>query len=172
MKSGGIEAKIVRQNGLDLAFVEMHGAIGFPSGFRAKTLIDSFKTLRPYDVLYGVLDSSGGSLSDSWTISQFLRAIPKTNYASLVLIPDRCLGDAILVALAFDQILMRPSAYIQFESTGGSNRKGGRNFNQPLACRVATRTGTQVEEVLEWMDKNKKLSAEECLKRSLCDAIV
>jgi ATP-dependent protease ClpP protease subunit len=172
LKSGGIEAKIVRQNGLDLAIVEMHGDIGWPSACRAKPLIDSLKSLGAYDVLYGVLDSPGGSVIDSWAIFQFLTGIQKPRYGSLILITERCAGDAILIPLAFDQILMRPTAYIQFTVLHFPNPKAGQRGNQLLARRVAERTGSKVEDVLGWMDKNKKLSAGECLECSLCDAIV
>jgi ATP-dependent protease ClpP protease subunit len=172
LKSGGIEAKIVRQNGLDLAMVEMHGDIGWPSAFRAKTFIDSLKSLGAHDVLYGVLDSPGGSPIDSWSIFHFLTGIQKPRYGSLVLITERCAGDAILIPLAFDQILMRPSAHIQFTVLHLPNPKVGQRCNQLLAGQVAERTGSQVEDVLGWMDKSKKLSAAECLERSLCNAIV
>ena len=172
MKSGGIEAKIVRQKSLDLAIVEMHGDIGWPSAFGAKRFVDLFNSLRVYDVLYGVLDSPGGSPSDSWDISQFLTGIQKPRYGSLVLITERCSSDAILIALAFDQILMRPSSYIEFNVLHFSNSKAEQRANQLVAHRVAKRIGSKLEEVLGWMDKNEKLSAEECRKRSLCDAIV
>jgi hypothetical protein len=172
LKSGSIEAKIVRQNGLDLAMVEMHGEIGWPSAFRGKTFIDSVKGLGPYDVLYGVLDSPGGSPIDSWGICQFLTGLQRPRYGSLVLITERCAGDAILIPIVFDQILMRPWAHIQFTALHFPSLKAEQRCNQLLARWIAERTGSEAEEVLGWMDKNKKLSAQECLERSLCDAIV
>jgi hypothetical protein len=98
--------------------------------------------------------------------------VQKPRHGSLVLITERCAGDAILIPLTFDQILMRQSAYIQFTALHFPNSKAGQRSNQLLARRIAERTGSRIEEVLGWMDKNKKLSAEECLERSLCDAIV
>ena len=41
-----------------------------------------------------------------------------------------------------------------------------------IARLIAQRVKCRVEDVLGWMDKNKKFTAEDCLKLSLCDAIV
>jgi ATP-dependent protease ClpP protease subunit len=167
-----MEAKLISQKGLKVAFVDLYGNVGWPSDFRARTFIDSLRGLGNYDLLYAVLDSAGGSPVDSWGIYRFLEMAPKTRHGSLVLITGLCSADAILIALGFSQILMRPGAHIEFRPISLSRAVAGRRVTEVLARVVAERSGARREEVRGWMDKNKKLSAEECLKRSLCDAIV
>jgi ATP-dependent protease ClpP protease subunit len=171
MNPSGVGAKIVHQKGLDLAVVEINGDVGWPSALRAGSLIDSIKGLGNYDILYAVLDSSGGSAVDSWAIYDFLKTV-SPRYGSLGLITGRCCADAIVIALAFDQILMLPHAYIQFLPLPRLRSASWSKFNGLLARLVAQRTGSGNEEVLRWIDKNKKLSAPECLRLCLCDAIV
>jgi ATP-dependent protease ClpP protease subunit len=67
---------------------------------------------------------------------------------------------------------MRPYAYIEFCPLQRAGSAGGSKVTGLLGRLVAQRTGSRTEEVLRWMDKNKKLSATECLRLSLCDAIV
>jgi len=172
MNPSGLGAKVVRQKDLDVAVVEMSGDVGWPSALRALGFIDLMRSLGNYDVLYAILDSGGGSVVDSWGIYDYLKTLSPPRYGSLVLITGRCSADAILIALAFNQILMRPYASIEFRTlqrTGTASRSKATGL---LARLVAQRTSSQVEEVLRWMDKNKKLSAAECLRLSLCDAIV
>jgi len=172
MNPRGLEAKVVRQKDLDVAVVEMSGDVGWPAALRVSDFIDLMGTLGHYDVLYAILDSSGGSTVDSWGIHHFLKTLSPPRYGSLVLITGVCSADAILIALAFNQILMRPDAYIEFRSLQRAGTTSGSKSTGLLARLVAQRTNSQVEEVFRWMDKNKKLSAAECLKLSLCDAIV
>jgi ATP-dependent protease ClpP protease subunit len=167
-----MEAKLIRQKGLKVAFVDLHGDVGWPSNFRARTFIDFLRGLGSYDLLYAVLDSAGGSPVDSWGIYRFLKIAPKARHGSVVLITGQCSADAILIALAFNQILMRPGTYLEFRSISLSRPVAGRRVSEVLARRAAERSGVRVEEVRGWMDKNKKLSADECLSRSLCDATV
>ena len=172
MNPSGLEAKVVRQKDLDVAVVEMGGDVGWPSALRASDFIDLMGSLGNYDVLYAILDSSGGSAVDSWGIYNFLKSLSPPRYGSLVLITGACSAEAILIALGFNQILMRPDAYIEFRSLHRARTASGSTVTGLLARLVAQRTSSQVEEVLRWMDKNKKLSAAECLRLSLCDAIV
>jgi hypothetical protein len=172
MDPSGLAAKIVNQKGLDLAVVELRGNVGWPSNFRARTFIDLLKSLGRFDLLYAVLDSGGGSPVDSWGVYRFLKMASEARYGSLILITGHCSADAILIALAFDQILMRPGTYLEFRSISLSRPIAGRRVTELLARLVAKRSGSRPEEVLVWMDKNKRLSETECLERSLCDAIV
>jgi ATP-dependent protease ClpP protease subunit len=172
MNPSGLQAKVVRQKDLDVAVVEMSGEIGWPSSLRVSAFMDLLKSLGNYDVLYAILDSSGGSPVDSWGIHDFLKKLSPPRYESLVLITGRCSGDAILIALAFNQILMRPYANIEFRPLQLAGKASASKVTGLLARLVAQRSGSPVEEVFRWMDKNKTLSAEECLKLSLCDAIV
>jgi ATP-dependent protease ClpP protease subunit len=168
----GLEGKVVRQKDLDVAVIEMGGDVGWPSALRALDFIDLMGSLGNYDVLYAILDSSGGSAVDSWGIYDFLKTLSPPRYGSLVLITGECSADAILIALAFNQILMRPDASIEFRPLQRTRTAGASKATGLLARLVAQRTSSQVEEVFRWMDKNRKLSAAECLRLSLCDAIV
>jgi ATP-dependent protease ClpP protease subunit len=172
MNRRGLEAKVVRQKDLDVAVVEMSGDVGWPSGILASGFIDLMGSLGNYDLLYGILDSSGGSAVDSSGIHDFLKTLSAPRYGSLVLITGACSADAILIALAFNQILMRPDAYMEFRSLQRPGMVSGSKVTGVLARLVAKRTSSQIEEVFRWMDKNTKLSAPECLRLSLCDAIV
>ena len=172
MNPSGLEAKVVRQKDLDVAIVDMIGDVGWPAALQASSLIGLIENLGNYDVLYAILDSSGGSAVDSWGIYHFLKTLSPPRYGSLVLITGQCSADAILIALAFNQILMRPYAHIEFRPLQRAAGAGGSKATGLLARLVAQRTGSPVEQVVRWMDKNKKLSATECLRLSLCDAIV
>jgi ATP-dependent protease ClpP protease subunit len=171
MNPGGVVAKIIHQKGLDIAVVEVNGNGGWPSVLQAGNFIDSIKGLGDYDLLYALLDSSGGSPIDSWAIYDFLKTV-SPRYGSLGLITGRCSADAIMIALAFNQILMLPHAYVEFCAVRRPRSASSSKFNGVLARLVAQRTGSGKEEVLRWIDKNKKLSATECLRLTLCDAIV
>jgi ATP-dependent protease ClpP protease subunit len=172
MNPSGLEAKVVRQKDLDVAVVEMSGDVGWPSALRALGFIDLMRSLGNYDVLYAILDSGGGSVVDSWGIYDFLKTLSSPRYGSLVLITGECSADAILIALAFNQILMRPDATIEFRPLQLTRTANASKATGLLARLVAQRTSSQVEEIFRWMDKNRKLSAPECLRLSLCDAIV
>jgi ATP-dependent protease ClpP protease subunit len=119
-----------------------------------------------------MLDSGGGSVVDAWIIYDYLMARPAPKPRSLVLVTGQCSSDAILIALAFDQILMRPDAYMQFQPVNLTRPIAGQRATRFIGLKVADRTGSTFEDVLRWMDKNKRFTADECLARSLCDAIV
>ena len=165
-------ARIVAYKGQRMAVLTLSGAIGLPLGFHASQFIHSLNQLRDYDVLYTILDSSGGSANDAWLIYDFLIKGPAREHGSLVLITTECSGDAILISLGFQQILMQPQSYICFRPVELSRPAATRRVTKLIAGLVARRIGCRIEDVLGWMDKNTKLTADECLKLSLCDAIV
>ena len=169
---GALEAKVVAYKGQRMAVIRLYGAIGPPNGFQASQFVDSLSRLGDYDVLYAILDSSGGSAIDAWIIHDFLNKNRTPRQGSLVLVTNECSGSAILIALAFKQILMRSGSYIRFQPIELSRPIATRRASQVLARLTSQRIKCRVEDVLGWMDKNKKFSAEECLKLSLCDAIV
>jgi len=98
-----------------MAIVGLHGAIGPPLGIQADRFVNSLSRLGDNDVLFAILDSSGGSAVDAWIIHDFVSKNLAPQHRSLVLITGECSSDAILIALAFEQILMRPGAYIRLE---------------------------------------------------------
>jgi hypothetical protein len=172
MDSSPLEAKVVTCEGPRMAIVRLDGAIGPPLGIQADRFVNSLSRLGDYDVLYAILDSSGGSAVDAWIIHDFVSKNLAPQHRSLVLITGECSSDAILIALAFEQILMRPGAYIRLEPVPLAKRVSTRRVTELIACLIAQRVECRVEDVLGWMDKNKKFTAEDCLKLSLCDAIV
>jgi ATP-dependent protease ClpP protease subunit len=172
MEEGPIEAKVVAYKGERMAIVKLCGFIGPPLGFRAYQFVNSLNRLRDYDVLYAILDSPGGSAVDAWIIHDFVIKNVAPQHRSLVLIKGECSGDAILIALAFEQILMRPGAYIRLQSVPLAKAVSSRRATEFIARLIAQRIERRIEDVLSWMDKNSKFAAEECLKLSLCDAIV
>jgi ATP-dependent protease ClpP protease subunit len=172
MNPGSLEAKIVLQKGQRLAVMSLSGSIGLPSGFTATDFSRSLNDLGSHDVLYTILDSSGGSPVDAWTIFNFLRETSSTRDGSLVLVTRECVGDALLIAQAFDQILMRADACLEFRPAKLRSWAAIRVTTKVMAGLIAKRAGCQTEDVLGWIDKNKRFTAEECLARGLCDAIV
>jgi ATP-dependent protease ClpP protease subunit len=172
MKPGRPEAKILVQKGQRVAVMSHSGTIGPPSGLSASQFIESLTSLGKHDVLYTILDSSGGSPVDAWAIFSFLKRTSHTRNGSLVLITGECAGDALLVALGFDQILMRADACIAFRPAEVRSLATIRLTTKIMARVTAKRAGCQVEDVLAWIDKDRRFTAEECLRRSLCDAIV
>jgi hypothetical protein len=172
LDGGSAEARIVSHNGQRMAVVRFSGPIGLPLGFDAAGFIESLNRLGDYGVLYGILDSPGGSAIEAWLIHDFLVRGPARRHGSLVLIATECSGDAILIGLGFQQILMRPQSYIHFHPVKLSRPATTLRVTNLIAGLVARRIGCQIENVLGWMDKSKKLTAEECLRLSLCDAII
>jgi ATP-dependent protease ClpP protease subunit len=172
MESKSLQAQLVTHKGQRLAIISLQGRLGQDYGFRGHDFNKSLSGLGNYDILYTIFDSAGGSVLDSWLIYDFLMTTPAPRSRSLVLITGQYSGDAVLIPLAFDQILMRPAAYIQFQPMMLSRPLAGQRTTKFIARMVAERAGSKVEEVLRWMDKNKKFTADECLARSLCDAIV
>jgi ATP-dependent protease ClpP protease subunit len=172
MYPGWLEAKLVSHKGWRMAVIRLYGGIGPPDGFRARQFIDLVTGLGKYDVLYGILDSAGGSPVDAWIIYEFLKTRPAPRRGSLVLITSQCGGDAVLIALGFGQILMHPGASMRFEATKLNSLVAGQQVTRLIARQIAQRAECQIGDVLGWMDKNRKFTAEECLKRSLCDAII
>ena len=165
-------ARIVAYKGQRMAVLRISGGIGLPSGLQAPHFIHSLNKLADYDVLYAILDSAGGSAIDTWLIYDFLSKGPAREHGSLVLITTECSGDAILISLGFQQILMQPQSYIRFRPVELSRPAATQKVTKLIAGLVARRIGCRIEDVLAWMDKSKKLTAEECLTLSLCDAIV
>ena len=155
-----------------MAVARFSGPIGLPRGFYASDVIESFNRLGDYDVLYGILDSSGGSATEAWLIHDFLVRGPARRQGSLVLIATECSGDAILIGLGFQQILMHPQSYIRFHPMERGRSASTQRVTKLIAGLIARRIGCQIENVLGWMDKSRKLTAEECLSLSLCDAII
>jgi ATP-dependent protease ClpP protease subunit len=172
MSERSLDAKVVDHNGQRLAVVRLYGPMGWPNGFTSSQFIDSLHQLPTYDVLYVVFESSGGSGVDAWLIYSFLTTDHAREHRSLVLITGECSGAAILVALGFERILMRPESSLCFRPVTFIRPAATRRVSEVIARLTAKRTGSSVENVLGWMDKNRKLSAKDCLELSLCSAIV
>jgi ATP-dependent protease ClpP protease subunit len=172
MNPGLLEAKIVLQKGQRLAVMSLSGSIGLPAGFTSNDFTESLIKLGDHDVLYTIMDSSGGSPMDAWSIFNFLKKTSHSRDGALVLITRECVGDALLIAQGFDQILMRTDACIEFRPAKLRSSTATRVTTKVMARLIAKRAGCRLEDVLGWMDKNKRFTAEECLARGICDAIV
>lgn len=172
MNYGSLEARIVAHEGERFAIVRISGAIGPPLGIQAEQFINSVSQVGDYDFLYGILDSPGGSMIDSWIIYDFLTRDRVPRPRSLVKITGVCLGDAILIALAFEQIIIRRDSYFQFQPVALTKAVGTRPATRLMALIVARRIERRSEEVLGWMENNKKFNGEESLRLGLCNAVV
>jgi ATP-dependent protease ClpP protease subunit len=155
-----------------MAVINLDGYVGGANGFQAFDLKAALSELGTYDTLYALLNSPGGSAYEAWIIYDYLKMGYPSKFASLVLITGRCSGEAILVALGFKQILMRPGSYIEFQPIKLVRAPAARQATSLVARFIAERAGCEIGEVRGWMDKNRRFTADECLDRYLCDAIV
>lgn len=172
MDPRSLKAQLLTHKGQRMAVISIQGGLGQLHGFRGDDFNKSLTELGNYEVLYTMLDSAGGSVVDAWIMYDYLMARPAPRPRSLVLITGQCSSDAILIPLAFDRILMRPDASMQFQPIDLSRPIAGQRATRFIARQVAERTGSNFEDVLRWMGRNKRFSAEECLSRSLCDAVI
>jgi hypothetical protein len=152
--------------------VSLDGTMGPPLGFRAQQFVDAVVSLGDYDTLYTVLDSPGGSWLDAWIIHRFLTMAGGARRRSLVLITGECSGAAVLIALAFEHIAMRRGSYIQLQPVPLSETIGARLAQRYIASLIARRVEARLEEVLGWMNENKRFRAEECVELSISDGIL
>src|SRR5260370_25408914 len=150
MDPKSLKAQLLTHKGQRMAVISIQGRLGEDHGFRGHDFNKSLGELGDHDVVYTMLDSGGGSVVDAWIIYDYLMARPAPKPRSLVLITGQCSNDAILIPLAFDQILMRPDAYMQFQRI---------NLNRPIARQRATKflgpkesdcTGFTFVDVLRW----------------------
>lgn len=167
-----LEVRIKIHKEKRIAMVWLDGTIGLPLGFGAQQFVDAVGSLGNYDILYAVLDSPGGSWLDAWIIHRFLTMAGAPGRRSLVLIAGECSGAAILVALAFEHIAMRRGSYIQLQPVPLTETIGAQRVQRYIASLITQRVERRVEEVLGWMNKNKRFSAEECVRLSICDGIL
>src|SRR5690606_9810044 len=58
------------------------------------------------------IDSAGGSYADSMDLANYLARLDSSRIRTVAYIPTEARGDAALVALACDQIIMGPNAVI------------------------------------------------------------
>jgi ATP-dependent protease ClpP protease subunit len=167
-----LEARLENHDGHRLAVVNLYGDIGSHKGFRARDFRTALAELGNYDTLYALLDSPGGSVFEAWSVYEYLTAGPAGAHPSLVLISGQCSGEAILVALGFKHILMRPGSWVQFNSSKLVSIIAGGHATGVISRLIASRIGCEVADVRGWMDKSRKFTADECLECHLCDAII
>lgn len=172
MHRGILEAKVEPTKHGRMAIVRLEGGIGPPDGVQARQFVDAITQLGEFQVLYLTLNSPGGSLIDTWIIHDFLIKDSAQREQSLALITGECSRDAILIPMAFQQILMRPASCIKFEPAQLTKATSSRQVTLVIARLIAQRIRRRPEEVLDWMDSNRTLSPEDCLRLSLCDAII
>ena len=172
MDANPVKASVVVQGNRRLGTIKMQGPIGADIGFEAHHFSAAVRALGRYDMLYATLDSSGGSVLDAWIIYDYLRSGSASRNPSLVVIDGECSGTAILIAIGFDQILIRVDSCIQFCPVTLMNSNAGPKTTRMIARLVARRTRHRIEDVLGWMDKYRKFTADQCFACSLCEAII
>jgi ATP-dependent protease ClpP protease subunit len=172
MEPNPIGARLVVEGNRRIAIIKMHGQIGADCGFGAHHFCAAVRGLGSYDLLHATLDSTGGSVIDAWIIYDYLRSGPASRYSSVVIIDGQCSGTAMLIAIGFDQILMRPGSSIQFCPVKLTSSIAGPQTTRMIARLIARRTRHGTDEVLAWIDKERKFNADQCLGCSLCEAII
>ena len=170
MYRSSLAPKIEIHKGYRIASIKLHDEVG--SGFESNHFRSALQQLGRYDMLYAVLDASGGSVFDAWVIYDYLKSGPASRYPSLVLITGQCSGIAVLLALGFQQILMRPYAYMRFERIKLTNADAGRRASLLMAKLIARHAGCDRDKVFNWMRNHYTFTAKQCLKHHLCHAIV
>jgi hypothetical protein len=172
MYRSSLEPKIEVHKGYRIASIKLRGEVGGGGGFESNHFRSALQQLGRYDMLYAVLDSSGGSVFDAWVIYDYLKSGPASRYPSLVLITGQCSGIAMLLALGFQQILMRPYAYMRFGRIKLTNTHAGRPASLLMAKLIARHAGCDRDKVFNWMRNRYAFTAKQCLKHHLCHAIV
>ncbi len=99
--------------------VKLEGKVNPASASQLRSLIDT--QLRTEDVNFVLLeiDSAGGSLSDSMVLANYLAGLDRGRVRTVAYVPKQARGDASLVALACDHLVMRPEAIL-----GGLEKDG------------------------------------------------
>jgi ATP-dependent protease ClpP protease subunit len=167
-----LEPKIEIHKGYRIASIKLRGEVGGGAGFESNHFRSALQQVGRYDMLYAVLDSSGGSVFDAWVIYDYLKSGPASRYPSLVHITGQCSGIAILVALGFQQILMRPYAYMRFERIKLTNADAGRRASRLMANLIARHARCDRDKVFNWTQNNYVFTAKQCLRHHVCHAIV
>jgi ATP-dependent protease ClpP protease subunit len=167
-----LEPRVEIHKGYRIARIKLHGEVGGSDGFESNHFRSALQELGHYDMLYAVLDSSGGSIFDAWVIYDYLKSGPASRYPSLVLVTGQCSGIALLVALGFQQILMRPYAYMRFERIKLTNAQAGRRASELMAKLIARHAGCDCDKVSNWMQHRYVFTAKQCLRHHFCHAIV
>ncbi len=103
--------------------------------------------IRDNDVNFVVLwiDSSGGSYIDSLRLAAFLSRQDPARVRTVAFIPDHARGDAALIALACDQIVMRPDAVI-----GGDGADALRNEKDIELAVRSVRDAIKEDKLRSW----------------------
>jgi ATP-dependent protease ClpP protease subunit len=166
-----LEAKIVIHEGYRIASLTLLGAIGV-GGFESSHFYGALQKLGRYDLIFAYLDSPGGAAFDAWIIYDYLKSGPASKYPSLVVVTGQCTGVAILITLGFQQVLMRPNAYMRFEGINLSNTNAARRSTRLMARLIAKQSRCDQKQVVKWIHNQCVLTAKQCLRYHLCDAII
>ncbi|MGH7192662.1 MAG: hypothetical protein ACREJM_03905, partial [Candidatus Saccharimonadales bacterium] len=92
--------------------IDVKGPISASTTDQVQTLVE--KQIRDHDVNLICLwiDSAGGSPSDSINLANYLKSLDSAQRRTVAYIASEARGDAAYVALACDQIVMRPRAVL------------------------------------------------------------
>ena len=171
MHRSSLEAKIVIHEGYRIARLTLHGEVGV-GGVESSHFYGALQRLGRYDLIFAYLDSPGGAAFDAWIIYDYLKSGPASRYPSLVVVTGECVGVAILIALGFQQVLMRSDAYMRFEGISLTNAKAARRSTQLMAGLVARHARCDQKQVIRWIHEHYVFTAKQCLRYHLCNAII
>jgi ATP-dependent protease ClpP protease subunit len=172
MDRSSLQARVAIYDNYRIANLKLHGEVGLAGGFESRHFHEAVKKLGRYDMLFAYLDSPGGSVFDAWIIHDYLKSGPASRCPSLALITGQCSGTAILIALGFQQILMRTDAYMRFRSVQLTNANAAHRATRQMAKLIASHAGCEPRQVLRWIRQNYVFTAKQCLRFHLCHAIV
>jgi ATP-dependent protease ClpP protease subunit len=171
MHRSSLEAKIAVYEGYRIASLTLHGPVGI-GGFESSHFYGALQKLGHFDLIFAHLDSPGGAAFDAWIIYDYLKSGPASRHPSLVVVTGECTGVAILIALGFQQVLMRHDAYMRFEGISLTNAESARRSTRLMARLIARHVRCDQKRVIRWIRERYVFSAKQCLRYHLCDAII
>ncbi|HJT30562.1 MAG TPA: NfeD family protein [Pirellulales bacterium] len=151
-KALGLPASAVQDDlsllgALEPVRIDIKGPISASAADQVQTLVE--KQIRDHDanLICLWIDSAGGSPSESINLANYLKSLDSAQRRTVAYIPREARGDAAFLALACDQIVMRPGAVL-----GGSG-------NDPMEDDERQATAVSVAELATDKHRSPSLAA-------------
>lgn len=145
----------------------------------AKDFANTLRGLGPVSLLNLRINSGGGSVFEGLAIYNLLAAHPARKE---VVIDGIAASIASIIAMAGTEITMPENAMMMIHDPSGVAVGTARDMEQmrealtriaaSMAGIYAARTGRTEEEVRQWMADETWMTADECMERGLCTAII
>ncbi|NLE38378.1 MAG: hypothetical protein GX621_10175, partial [Pirellulaceae bacterium] len=109
---GDIEEAMMLGDSWKAVRIDLDGLITFKKSEQVRQQIENAVTRDRANFVCLRIDSAGGSVEDSANLANFLVGLPANQVRTVAYIPYEARSDAALIALACDQVVMRPDAVL------------------------------------------------------------